>query len=75
MTAILLLVAGLVVWHQMSTLAGPPVMSGALYLYLPEPYRLHPLRAELLWGASAAFAAIGVWACLQATRRPRLSTV
>lgn len=72
-TAIVLFVAGLVVWRQMSTLAGPPVMSGALYFRLPEPYRLHPLRAEILWAASAAFAVIGVWVSMPTARRPRLS--
>ena len=73
LTAIVLFVAGLVVWRQTSTLAGRTGMSGALYLHLPEPYRLHPLRAELLWAVSAVFAAIGVWVRLRTATRPRLS--
>jgi len=63
-----LFVAGLVTWRMFSTLpACPPhVICGAP----PPPHRLHPFRAELLWGASAVFALVAVGVGLRQWRRP-----
>ncbi len=55
--ALVCFVAGVVVWGEMSRQECPRDVICGLYI----PHRLHPLRAELLWGASATFAAIGVW--------------
>ena len=63
-------VAGLIVWRQMSQ---PPVCSGGYLcaLYGP-PFRLHPLRAELLWGASLGFGLLAMWSALRVVRQSRL---
>ena len=72
--ALALLVAGVVTWRMFSGLpphhpshrvAGPSVVA-----YFYPVHRLHPLRAELLWAASAVFALIAVGAGLRARRRP-----
>jgi hypothetical protein len=69
--AVVCFVAGLIVWSQMSQ---PPVCSsGYLCALYGPPYRLHPLRAELLWGASAAFALLAIWSTLLVVRKARLS--
>jgi hypothetical protein len=60
--AVALFVAGVVVWRMTSTPARP-VSRGIGVVDLAPPHRRHPLRAELLWAASALFAvaAIGIW--------------
>lgn len=62
LAAVAFLVAGVVAWRM----TWPPAHVGdlpRLYVPAPRPHRLHPLRAELLWAASALFAlvAIGTW--------------
>jgi hypothetical protein len=58
-----LFVAGVVEWRMFSP-ACPGDSVGCL-LALPPPHRLHPLRAELLWAASAFFVlvalGVGIW--------------
>jgi predicted small integral membrane protein len=68
--SIFLLVAGVVVWREMS----PPPMcppNAFCAFHLFSPRRLHPLRAELLWAASAAFAVVGACVTVRVARRPR----
>jgi hypothetical protein len=63
LAAIACLVAGAVTWRMFSgPPAQPPCPAGTLcgYALPPAPYRLHPLRAELLWAASAALALVAV---------------
>ena len=72
--AVALLVAGVVAWRMMATsFAGascPPQTSCSLAPEFRAPHRLHPLRAELLWAASAAFAFLAVGSGLWHWRRP-----
>jgi hypothetical protein len=54
--ALALFIAGVVTWRMMPGLPSCPPNS---LCYLPlSTHRLHPLRAELLWAASAIFAVI-----------------
>ena len=67
--AVALFVAGIVTWRMFSTW---PHCSGHFSCGAPPPpHRLHPLRAELLWAASAFFAltavGIGMWQWLRPT--------
>lgn len=73
-----LLVAGVVTWRMMST----PVLLPSCWPNSPcslspslgSPYRLHPLRAELLWSASAVFALLAVGSGFRQWRRPTTGT-
>jgi hypothetical protein len=71
--AVCLLVAGIVMWRQMSSQPSCPPHTFCVPL---EPaYRLHPLRAVLLWAAAALCAGVGVSAwltTLRGRRRPRM---
>jgi hypothetical protein len=67
--ALCLVVAGIIVWRQMSTQVScpPHAFCGPL-----EPaHRLHPLRAELLWAGAGLCAGLGVWAWLTTLRDRR----
>lgn len=58
-----LLVAGTIVWRQMSPQSS---CSANAFCALAGPaYRLHPLRAELLWAAGGLCAVVGL--CLLLT--------
>jgi hypothetical protein len=65
--AVALLVTGVVTWRMMS----PPAcrVSGAIFCFASPEHRLHPLRAELLWVASAVFALLAVSSGLWQWRR------
>jgi hypothetical protein len=65
-----LLVAGTVVWRQMSS--WPPCPSNAFCAPVVPAYRLHPLRAELLWAAGGLCVAVGIWASLTTLRGRRI---
>ena len=66
--SVALAIAGLVIWREMSpSIAVLEARCGAARslgcgLAFPPPYRLHPLRAELLWAAAtvAGIVAAGV---------------
>ncbi|MEP6642101.1 MAG: hypothetical protein ABJB93_09370 [Gaiellales bacterium] len=66
--ALALFIAGVLTWRMMPGIPGcsPNTLCPAV---VPAD-RLHPLRAELLWAASAAFALIAVGASLRQWRRP-----
>lgn len=66
--AVALLVAGVVTWRMMS----PPAchVRGAIFCFASPEHRLHPLRAELSWAASAVFALVAVGSGLWQWRRP-----
>jgi hypothetical protein len=56
--AVALFVAGVVTWRMTPGIPHcPPSM---LCLEVSRGHRLHPLRAELLWAASAVFALVAV---------------
>ncbi|MGH3427231.1 MAG: hypothetical protein ACRDQZ_06645 [Mycobacteriales bacterium] len=65
-----LLVAGVVVWRMYSHPSPCEVDHRPFFCGGSPVYRLHPLRAELLWAASAllAVASIGIW--VRQRRRP-----
>lgn len=65
-----LLVAGTVVWRQMSS--PPACPSDVLCLLAGPAHRLHPLRAELLWAAGGLCVAVGIWAWLTTLRGRRM---
>jgi hypothetical protein len=73
--AIACFVAGVVTWRMFSPARGPvtfpcPANSlGCGYALALAPHRLHPLRAELLWAASAALALVAVGTALLVNRR------
>jgi hypothetical protein len=70
--AITLFVAGIVVWRMLSTPLAPKcptVVLGPCLTSVP-PHRLHPLRAEVLWAASAVFALIAAGTGGRARRGP-----
>ena len=57
--AVAFFVAGVVVWRMTPGrvhLGG----HGPTLFYVAPPHRLHPLRAELLWAASAFFALVAI---------------
>ncbi len=58
-----LFVAGMVTWRM--TPGVRPCPPNSLCLTLLPPHRLHPLRAELLWAASAVFGLIAVGVSLR----------
>jgi hypothetical protein len=64
-----LLVAGTVVWRLMSS--PPPCPANAMCVLAEPAYRLHPLRAELLWAAGGLCVAAGIWASLTTLRGRR----
>jgi hypothetical protein len=69
--AVALLVAGAVVWRMTSTPGpAPPGSRGITFVYLAPPHRLHPLRAELLWAASALLALVGIRTTLRQRFEP-----
>jgi hypothetical protein len=49
--AVVLRIAGVLTWRMSSPQLGPEYL---------RPYRLHPLRAELLWAAACLFALVAV---------------
>lgn len=60
--AVILFVAGAAAWEMTAPIRTPPCPANSL-CYGPLPpdgHRLHPLRAELLWGASALCALVAV---------------
>ena len=65
-TSLALAVAGLVVWREMSpSIAALTARCASRHtlgcgLAFPPPYRLHPLRAELLWAAAAVTGLVAV---------------
>jgi hypothetical protein len=61
--ALALFVAGVVTWRMMPGVR--PCPPNSLCFTLLPPHRLHPLRAELFWAASAAFGVIAVGASLR----------
>ncbi len=61
--ALALFVAGVVTWRMMPGVRPCPPNS-LCFMPLP-PHRLHPLRAELLWVASAVFGLIAAGASLR----------
>jgi len=66
--ALALFIAGVVTWRMMP---GIPYCPPNSLCYLPLPaHRLHPLRAELLWAASAVFALIAAAESVRQWRRP-----
>ena len=70
-----LAVAGVVVWREMSpSLAELAARCSSRRelgcgFAFPAPYRLHPLRAELLWAAAAVTALLAVVQTLRLSRR------
>ncbi|HEX5559461.1 MAG TPA: hypothetical protein VFX13_17735 [Gaiellales bacterium] len=72
--AVALFVAGVVTWRMMSTPvllpSCPPNTACSLGPSLGSPYQLHPLRAELLWAASAVFAMLALGSGFRRWRRP-----
>ena len=74
LVAVALFVAGVVAWRMTSMkVIGQPCPPNMLCAELPgayAPHRLHPLRAELLWAASAFFALVAVGTVLRLWRRP-----
>jgi hypothetical protein len=66
--AVALLVAGVRAWRMVSQ----PIcyVAGRLLCVVSPEHRLHPLRAELLWAASAVCALIAVGVGLCQWRRP-----
>jgi hypothetical protein len=65
--ALALFIAGLLTWRIMP---GIPQCSPKTLCFMLPAHRLHPLRAELLWVASAIFALIAAGMSLQQWRRP-----
>jgi len=59
-----LFVAGMAAWRMTAPVHTPPSClppcSNSLAPSFAAPYRLHPLRAELLWAASGAFALVAL---------------
>lgn len=74
-TSLALALAGVVVWREMS----PSIAALEAHcssrrtlgcgLAFPPPYRLHPLRAELLWAAAAVTGLLAVGQTLRPYRR------
>jgi len=77
LVSVALFVAGVVVWRMTATpLLVPPCPAHTTCSLEPTPgvsYRVHPLRAEMLWAASAVSASIAVGAGLWRWRRPTLT--
>jgi hypothetical protein len=67
--AVTLLIAGVLTWRMMPGVRPCPPNALCGLTVLPV-HRLHPLRAELLWAASAVFALIAVGASARHWRRP-----
>jgi hypothetical protein len=67
--AVALFAAGVVVWRMTSAPEAGPV-GGVLYVIIRPSHRLHPLRAESLWAASAPFAVVAIGISLRQKRRP-----
>jgi hypothetical protein len=66
-----LFVAGVIEWRMFSTL---PACPADAFCGAPPPvYRLHPLRAELLWAASAVFGLLAGSTRWRARRRPSVA--
>jgi hypothetical protein len=65
--AVALFVAGVVEWRMFSPACDTKLVG--CRLALPPPHRLHPLRAELLWAASAFFGLVALGVGLWAWRR------
>ncbi len=59
-TSLALAIAGLVVWREMSPPFADFPDGHRLLVAFPPPYRLHPLRAELLWAAASVTGLIAV---------------
>jgi hypothetical protein len=76
LTSLALAAAGLVVWREMSPsiaeLAARCSSRGELGcgIAFPPPYRLHPLRAELLWAAAGVTGVLAVGQTVRLSRRP-----
>lgn len=67
-----LFAGGVVAWRMMSPVHAPssclPPCSNSLAPSFAAPYRLHPLRAELLWAASGAFVLVALGFALSGRR-------
>ena len=67
-----LFIAGVAAWRMTSPVHTPPSClppcSNSLAPSFAAPYRLHPLRAELLWAASGAFALVALGLALSPRR-------
>ena len=74
-TSVALAVAGVVVWREMSpSIAALAARCSARRelgcgIAFPPPYRLHPLRAELLWAAAAVTGLVAAGQTLRPSRR------
>jgi hypothetical protein len=66
--ALAFFIAGVVTWRMMPDM--PSCSPNSLCFELLPSHRLHPLRAELLWAASAVFALIAAGTLLRNWRRP-----
>ena len=75
LTSLALAVAGVVVWREMSpSLAALTARCArertlGCGIAFPPPYRLHPLRAELLWAAAAVTGLVAARQTLRPSRR------
>jgi hypothetical protein len=66
--ALALFIAGVLTWRMMPGVR--PCPPNTLCVLPLGAHRLHPLRAELLWAASAIFALVAAGASLRQWRRP-----
>jgi hypothetical protein len=65
-----LILAGVVVWRQMSALPYcPPGVPCPLMPLMPPPHRLHPVRAEALWAAGVLCLGVGAYWAARVSRR------
>jgi len=75
LTSLALAAAGVVVWREMSpSIAALSARCASRHTLgcgfgFPPPYRLHPLRAELLWAAAAASGLVAVGLMFRPSRR------
>jgi hypothetical protein len=78
LAAEVLAVAGVVTWRRFSPLPSGVATHGnssVAFYFTAQPHRLHPLRAELLWAASAlcAIAGVGIARWRRLASRPAIA--